>query len=170
MLRSPSMPVLRTRIELARPRAEVFAFFADAANLEAITPPELSFRILTPLPVAMAEGALIDYSLRLWGVPVRWRTRIAGWRPPEHFVDEQLHGPYAEWVHRHDFTDLPDGGTRIEDEVRYRLPFGMVGDVLAGVIVRAQLGRIFAYREAQVRARLDPGSLRAPAAAGAPAR
>lgn len=164
------MPVLRTRIDLDRPRPEVFAFFADAGNLEAITPPELSFRILTPLPVAMAEGALIDYTLRLWGLPVRWRTRIAAWRPPERFVDEQLRGPYAEWIHRHEFTELPGGGTRIEDEVRYRLPLGAIGAWFGGAVVRAQLRRIFAYREAQVRARLDPGSLRATPAGGAPRR
>jgi ligand-binding SRPBCC domain-containing protein len=152
------MPILRTRIDLPRPRAVVFEFFADAANLEAITPPELSFRILTPLPLAMHEGALLDYSLRLWGLPVSWRTRISTWQPPDRFVDEQLRGPYAQWIHRHEFTDLPGGGTRIADTVDYRLPFGALGAAAGGALVRVQLRRIFGYRERVVRERLDPGA------------
>jgi len=136
-------------MDVARPRDEVFAFFSEAENLGRITPPELGFRIHTPLPIAMASGTLIEYTLTLYGVPIRWRTRIATWGPPDVFVDEQISGPYKTWVHTHRFSDIP-GGTRIDDQVVYELPFGVLGTIVAP-LVRRQIARIFAFREKEVR-------------------
>lgn len=135
---------LEARQGLARPLAEVFEFFSDPGNLQKLTPPELGFEIVTQ-PIGMQAGALIDYRIRLWGMPLSWRTEITRWRPPHEFEDVQLRGPYRQWIHRHRFTDLGGGRTLMEDEVRYRLPLEPLGD-LALPLVRVQLKRIFDYR------------------------
>lgn len=136
---------LSTRLLIPRPRAEVFAFFADAANLEVLTPPWLRFHILTPRPVAMHPGALIDYRLRVRGFPVRWRTRITVWEPPERFVDEQLKGPYKLWHHEHTFTERPDG-TEVGDHVRYAVPGGPLSPLIHRFLVARDVQTIFAWR------------------------
>jgi ligand-binding SRPBCC domain-containing protein len=128
----------------------VFAFFADAANLERMTPPWLGFRIRTPLPIEMKAGASIDYSIRLGPVPVRWRTRIAVWEPEKRFVDIQERGPYARWVHTHEFTPM-GGGVLMADRVSYALPLGPLGELAHAGFVRALLARIFDHRFARAR-------------------
>jgi ligand-binding SRPBCC domain-containing protein len=137
---------LRTWLWVPRPRYEVFAFFGDAANLERITPPFLRFRVLTPPPIAMRPGTLIDYRLSLHRVPLRWRTEIEAWEPPHRFVDRQLHGPYRQWVHTHTFSDK-DGGTQVEDQVLYRLrgpsPFTRM---VHGLLVGPDTRQIFEFR------------------------
>jgi len=135
---------LRTRIELPLARERVFPFFADADNLQKITPPELHFRIVTPPPIAMAPGTLIRYQLRLMGVPFEWLTRITLWNPPVEFVDEQVKGPYRRWVHQHLFVET-SFGTRMHDAVTYELPLFPIGE-LAAPLVHLQLRRIFSYR------------------------
>lgn len=129
-----------------RSREEVFAFFADAQNLEMLTPAFLNFRILTPLPLDMCSGALIDYQIRLGGIPTRWRTRIETFEAPERFVDVQLAGPYRTWRHVHEFQEAP-GGTLVTDRVAYALPFGFLGALAHRLFVRRALQRIFDYRQ-----------------------
>ncbi len=138
-----------------RPRPEVFDFFARPENLARLTPPWLGFRILTPSPIAMKEGALIDYVVRLGPLPTRWRTLITGYEPPARFVDEQLAGPYSFWHHTHTFVER-DGGTLIGDHVRYALPFGPLGEAAHALAIRRQLRAIFAHRR-RVLAELYPG-------------
>jgi ligand-binding SRPBCC domain-containing protein len=122
---------------------EAFAFFADARNLEAITPRWLQFRIVEA-PSMLERGSLLVYRLRLFGVPIRWRTEIAEWRPPFGFTDVQLAGPYPLWEHTHRFAPVA-GGTEIHDHVRYRLPGGPLAP-LAAPLVRGWLDAIFDYR------------------------
>jgi ligand-binding SRPBCC domain-containing protein len=147
---------------IERPRDEVFEFFSRAENLEAITPPELNFHILTPLPIELQKGTLIDYSLSLHGIPIKWRTEITEWDPPYEFVDTQLSGPYKQWIHCHRFTEPERGKTLMEDEVRYRLPLEPLGDLVQFMISR-QVAGIFSFRE-QVISKLF-GSAKAPLSA-----
>ena len=125
---------------------EVFPFFGDARNLEAITPPFLGFRVVTPEPIEMRPGTLIEYRLRLHAVPLRWRTTIAVWDPPHRFVDVQLSGPYTLWHHTHDFETTAGGGTLMRDTVRYALPLGPLGEIAHALLVRRDLARIFDFR------------------------
>jgi hypothetical protein len=129
-----------------RPIAEVFPFYADAGNLERITPPWLGFEMITPTPIAMGGGALIEYKLHLHRVPISWRTRIEAWDPPRRFVDAQLRGPYVLWHHTHTFRDDGAGGTILGDRVRYALPFGPLGEIALALFVRRDLERIFDFR------------------------
>ena len=138
-----------SRAILPLDRDTVFPFFADAANLEVITPPELQFRILTPPPIAMQPGTLIRYRLRLMGVSFHWLTRITEWDPPHGFVDEQLKGPYRTWVHRHRFLPVAEG-TQVDDEVTYDLPLFPLGEIAAPLVAR-QVRRIFLYRAEAIR-------------------
>lgn len=147
--------ILNRSLTLNLPRAEVFDFFADAANLERITPPELNFHIITPQPIAMREGTLIDYQLKLRGFPVKWKTVISTWNPPFEFVDEALKSPYKQWIHRHTFTETGENQTLIEDEVKYRLPFAPVGN-LAHFLVKKELDYIFDFRQKRVLEILQP--------------
>lgn len=125
------------------PREELFDFFGDAGNLEAITPPWLNFEVITPQPIEMYAGTLIDYKLKLRLIPIRWRTEITAWEPPERFIDSQLKGPYKKWIHEHTFIEQ-DGGTLMIDCVEYDVPLGRIAHALA---VKRDLIKIFEYRQ-----------------------
>jgi ligand-binding SRPBCC domain-containing protein len=147
--------VLERSQRLDVPAERAFAFYGDARNLEAITPPWLRFRVTSAPPGQLHGGALIEYRLRLHGVPVRWRTRIVVWEPPVRFVDVQLSGPYALWEHTHTFEPAAGGGLEIRDRVRYRIPLGPLGDLAHALFVRRDLERIFDYRRDAVAGLID---------------
>ncbi len=134
----------RTQI-IERPSEEVFKFFADAMNLEEITPPELNFKIITAQPIDIKKGTLIDYQINLHGIPLKWKTEITEWNPPHSFVDTALKSPYKQWIHRHTFEENERGETVMKDIVRYRLPLEPLGD-LAHWYVKKELKYIFDYR------------------------
>ena len=134
--------VFKTELWLPVPREKVFPFFADARNLETITPPWLNFNVLTPGHIEMRAGAIIDYQLRIHGLPVCWRTEITSWNPPFSFCDEQRRGPYRRWSHTHTFVEK-SGGTLCRDEVIYAVPGGAMVNWL---FVRRDVEKIFAYR------------------------
>ena len=141
--------ILETQMELPLKLTEVFPFFCDAINLETITPPELHFQIITPKPIKVALGTVVDYRLQLYAIQFRWRSEITVWRPPYEFVDEQVQGPYRLWIHRHQFYE-ENGTTVIQDTVRYQLPLWPLGEVVFPLL-KLQLRRIFKYRQQATR-------------------
>ena len=147
---------LETRLVLPWPVERVFDFFAEASNLETITPPWLHFHILTPPPIVMRNGTRIEYRLRLHGLPLRWCSEITSWDPPRRFVDEQIRGPYRVWIHEHEFMEK-DGGTEVRDRVRYAVPGGALVDRL---LVRRDVRTIFEHRARKLREAFpeDPGT------------
>jgi ligand-binding SRPBCC domain-containing protein len=149
--------VLERRQRLELPIERVFDFYGDAHNLERITPPWLGFEVVTPRPIAIGVGALIEYRLRLHRVPVRWRTRIEVWEPPRRFVDVQVRGPYSLWEHTHTFEEDGPGATISRDRVRYSIPFGPLGELADRLLVRRDLKQIFDYRHEAVERELGPG-------------
>ena len=146
--------ILREQV-LPLPPGEAFEFFADALNLETITPPWLHFRVVSAEPIDMRPGALIEYRLRLHGLPVRWLTRIQAWEPGRRFEDVQVRGPYRLWRHSHSFEPHGDG-TMMRDVVRYSLPLGPLGRLAHAAVVQRDLDRIFDFRHAAVAARFAP--------------
>jgi ligand-binding SRPBCC domain-containing protein len=139
--------IFETRQWLPAPPEEVFHFFADAFNLERLTPPWLRFQVITPAPIEMAAGAVIDYRLKLHGIPVGWRSEITAWEPPRRFVDRQLKGPYRQWIHQHTF-EASDGGTLAVDRVEYAVPGGWL---VRKLLVERDLRKIFEYRKGKLR-------------------
>ena len=127
---------------------DVFKFFSDAQNLELITPPELSFKITSPIPIKMETGALIEYKIRLFGFSFQWKSIISKWEQNRQFLDEQLKGPYSKWVHTHTF-EKNEGDIIISDIVNYRLPFAPFGEIVLP-LVKMQLKRIFDYRSKRI--------------------
>lgn len=146
---TPRYQLRRSQV-IPRPLDEVFPFFAAPENLQVLTPSFLNFKILTPAPIPMQVGTLIDYRLSLFGVPLRWRTKITEYEPGLSFVDEAIKSPYRLWRHEHTFTSVPEG-TLMEDVVDYELPFGSLGRLAHVAMVGATLKRIFDFRAEAVR-------------------
>ena len=144
MFRSKTFTLTREQL-IPKTPVETFRFFEDASNLQLITPESLGFKILTPLPIEMREGTLIDYRIRLRGIPLRWRTRIVEYDPPHRFVDTQLRGPYKLWHHLHTFQETEDG-TLMIDRVDYQLRFGALGTLVHQLYVANELKKIFDFR------------------------
>lgn len=131
------------------PTERAFSFFEDAKNLELITPDFLGFRILTPTPIQMRLGTSIDYRIRLFGIPMRWKTLIEQYDPPNYFVDTQVKGPYKLWQHTHTFR-ATSTGTEMTDHVRYQLRFGILGEIARQTFVKRTLKHIFDYRNQRI--------------------
>jgi hypothetical protein len=131
------------------PRDRVFAFFADAGNLDRITPDFLRFAVLTPRPVEMKQGTLIDYRLRVHGLPMRWQSEITVWEPPHRFVDVQRRGPYRQWIHEHGFEEI-DGGTLVRDRVEYAVPGWFLEPLVHRWLVGPDLEKVFAFRKTRL--------------------
>ena len=137
--------ILKREQLIARPRREVFAFFENPENLGKITPASVGFNILTPRPIRMKTGTVLDYTIHLLGISVRWTTLISEYNPPYRFRDVAIRGPYSFWHHTHTFEEAK-GGTIMTDEVYYALPFGIFGRMAHFFCVRRQLNYIFDYR------------------------
>jgi ligand-binding SRPBCC domain-containing protein len=148
--------ILERRQRLELPLQRAFEFYAEARNLAVITPPWMGFEVITPGPIEMRPGALIDYRMKLHGVPLRWRTRIDVWEPPVRFIDVQVRGPYALWEHTHTFEPDGEHAVLIGDRVRYSIPLGPLGQIAHAAFVKRDLKRVFDYRERAVAERLQP--------------
>ena len=129
-----------------KPIEEVFQFFSKPENLSVITPAKLGFKILSPTPIKMEVGRLIDYNIYLMGIPIHWRTLITDYEPPNMFVDQQIKGPYAMWHHTHTFHKVK-GGVEIKDRVVYSIPFGFLGRLLNYLWIKRDLNNIFLHRK-----------------------
>jgi ligand-binding SRPBCC domain-containing protein len=143
---------LRTQLWLPQSREEIFSFFSDPENLDRLTPPWLHFEILTAPSIEMRKGALLDYRLKLHGIPIRWQSEIADWEPPNRFVDRQTRGPYTLWVHEHTFSEH-NGGTLVGDKVLYS-PLG--GRLIQKFLIAPDLQKIFRYRHQMLQDRFNP--------------
>ena len=140
------MRLLEKTIFIHQPREQVFEFFSKAENLDKVTPNWLNFKIITSTPIEMKKGAIIDYKLKLYGMPVKWQTEITEWQPPYRFIDVQVKGPYRLWVHEHIFEER-DGGTLMTDRVQYLAPGYFLEPIVHKLFVLRDVDRIFRYRE-----------------------
>ena len=146
---------LRTELWLPRGRDEIFQFFADPRNLDRLTPSWLQFRILSPADIAMSKGTLLDYRLRIRGVPIHWQSEISSWDPPDRFVDRQTKGPYSLWLHEHTFA-AHNGGTLVGDNVEYAVPGGTIVQKL---LVAPDIAKIFNYRHRVLQELFNPAQI-----------
>lgn len=140
------MHTLTKETIINRPLKDVFNFFSKAENLNEITPPDMQFQILTPLPINIQKGTLIDYKIKVNGIPFKWKTLISTWEPPYRFVDEQLKGPYNTWIHEHTFEER-DGKTYMKDVVKFKSPGWILEPLINALFIEKKVKGIFEYRE-----------------------
>ena len=140
------MHILVKETVINRPLKEVFDFFSKAENLNEITPPDMQFQILTALPINIQKGTLIDYKIKVNGIPFKWKTLISTWEPPHRFVDEQLKGPYNTWIHEHTFEER-DGKTYMKDVVKFKSPGWILEPLINSLFIEKKVKGIFEYRE-----------------------
>jgi ligand-binding SRPBCC domain-containing protein len=143
--------VLEKTTIINKPLYQVFDFFSKAENLNELTPPEVHFKIITPLPIHLFEGTTIDYKIKVNGIPMKWCTKIAVWKPPYQFVDEQIKGPYVRWHHTHSFKDLGNGTTEMTDRVEYLSPGWILEPIIQFLFVKRKVENIFLYRESRLK-------------------
>lgn len=136
----------QTETSFQRPIEDIFDFFSKAENLGVITPPHLQFKILTPLPIEMKKGTLIEYQLKIYYIPFHWITEIIAWEPPYRFTDTQLKGPYRRWIHEHRFEEI-EGGTKMTDRVEYAVPGGIFAPMIHQLFVKKDIQKIFSFRQ-----------------------
>ncbi len=142
--------ILKKEQVISQNISTVFDFFSKPENLSVITPPKMNFKIFTPSPIDMKEGTLIDYTINIMFMPIRWRTLITKYNPPNIFVDQQLSGPYSMWHHTHTFEQLSDDETLIKDEVIYSIPFAFIGKIIHYLYIKGELEKIFTYRKNKI--------------------
>ena len=148
-MKNDRLRTLTSEISVAAGINEVFTFFSKAENLDLITPPELKFKILTPLPVEITDGTLIDYSISLSGIPFKWKTKISRWEPPDYFIDVQLKGPYKIWIHEHIFRSQGTG-TVVKDVINYLPPGSIAEPVINRLFVKKKLERVLEFRKFKI--------------------
>ena len=142
---------LKKEQKISKNILEVFDFFSRPENLSIITPPKMKFNIMTPSPIEMKDGALIDYTVKILGFPIKWRTLITKYDPPNIFIDQQLKGPYSLWHHTHTFKKINDNETLIGDTVIYVVPFSFIGSIVHSIYISRDLEKIFSYREKKIK-------------------
>jgi len=140
-----SLHIFKQEMTIDKPIEEVFSFFSNAENLNKLTPPILDFKILTPLPIAMKRGALIDYKIKLNGIVFKWKTKITAWEPNKRFEDTQLKGPYKVWIHEHLF-EVVNGKVKMTDTVTYEAPGGFLEPLINKFYISKKVAEIFEFR------------------------
>ncbi len=140
----------KTKQQIDKPIQDIFPFFSKVENLEILTPDWLNFKILTPLPIEIKTGTIIKYRIRLYGIPLYWKTKITLWDPPHRFIDEQIKGPYSVWIHEHRF-EAKDGKTTMIDTVDYDIPGWIFKTVVHRIFVEKQVDSIFKFRQKKIK-------------------
>jgi len=125
---------------------QAWEFIANPKNLAVITPSEMGFETLSGVEREMFAGQLIHYIVKpIFGIKMQWLTEITHFEHKKFFVDEQRFGPYSFWHHKHFLKEI-DGGVEMEDVIHYKLPMGILGQIVHPFVVKPNLEKIFEFR------------------------